>query len=87
MTVLDNNYNFMRIRPGVNRKIGGGRMKKRMAATGVLVVLLSGCSEMQLEYKGEVRSEYEVEEIIADELEVDNPELDLEVNITTESED
>jgi PBP1b-binding outer membrane lipoprotein LpoB len=62
-------------------------MKKRVAAAGLLVVLLSGCSEMELEYKGEVRSEYEVEEIIADELEVDNPNLDLEVNIYTESDD
>jgi hypothetical protein len=51
------------------------------------VVLLSRCSEMELEYKGEVRSEYEVEEIIADELAVDNPNLDLEVNIMTESDD
>jgi hypothetical protein len=45
----------MRIMSGANRKIGGERMKKRIAVAGLLVVLLSGCSEMELEYNGEVR--------------------------------
>jgi PBP1b-binding outer membrane lipoprotein LpoB len=69
------------------KRNGGKQVKKRVAAVGLLVVLLSGCSEMELEYKGEVRSEYEVEEIIADELEANDPSLDLEVNIMTESDD
>jgi hypothetical protein len=52
-----------------------------------LVGVLAGCQERLIRYEGEIRPESEVEEIIADKLEVENPELDLEVNISEETED
>lgn len=64
-------------------------MKKRLllVSVGLSAALLAGCSEMDINYKGELKSEDQVEEIIADELEVENPELDLEVDIYMETED
>lgn len=51
------------------------------------VVLLTACEEGTMVYQGEERPVSEVEEIIADQLEVENPDLDLEVSIFEESED
>lgn len=51
--------------------------------------ILSACSmqEAELNYDGKLRPVSEVEEIIADKLEVENPDLDLEISIYEESED
>jgi hypothetical protein len=54
-------------------------------------LLISACSgefqEDQINYDGQLRPVSQVEEIIADKLEVENPELDLEISIFEESED
>jgi hypothetical protein len=54
-----------------------------------LSILLSACEfeEDQIIYDGQLRPLSQVEEIIADKLEVENPELDLEVSIFEETED
>lgn len=63
-------------------------MKKIIALLGLVsVIVLAGCEERMIRYEGEVRPESEVEEIIADKLEVENPSLDLDVNISEEVED
>lgn len=63
-------------------------LKKIFALLGLLsVFVLAGCEEEMIEYEGELRPESEVEEMIADKLEVENPSLDLEVNIFEEQED
>ncbi|MGE7650504.1 lipoprotein [Peribacillus frigoritolerans] len=59
-------------------------MKKLIFGIGVLT-LLTGCSERMITYDGIERPESEVEEIIADKLEVENPNLDIEVNIGEET--
>lgn len=51
------------------------------------LLFVTGCQEQQIKYEGQIRNVSEVEEIIADKLEVENPELDLEVSITEEQED
>jgi hypothetical protein len=55
----------------------------------VLSILISACEyqEDQIQYDGQIRPVSQVEEIIADKLEVENPELDLEVSISEELED
>jgi hypothetical protein len=58
-----------------------------LAASSALLFSLSGCEPSPIIYDGQERSVTEVEEIIADKLEVENPGLDLEVNIYEESED
>ena len=63
-------------------------MKKRLGVLMVLSVgLLAGCEEAEIMYDDKLRPVSEVEEIMADKLEVDNPDLDLEVSITEEVED
>lgn len=52
----------------------------------LIAVLLSGCSEGTIYFEGNQRPVDDVEEIIADKLEVENPDLDLEVDIYEESE-
>lgn len=59
-------------------------MRKLIVGIGALV-LLTGCSERMITYDGTERPESEVEEIIADKLEVENPQLDIEVNIGEET--
>ena len=49
-----------------------------------VVFLLVGCDEGTVVYKGKERPVAEVEEIIADELEVENPGEDLGVDIFAE---
>ncbi|MCM3413560.1 hypothetical protein [Metabacillus litoralis] len=62
-------------------------MKKKFLLLGLAAFVLSGCEELDLNYQGEIRTESEVEEIISDQLEVENPELDIEVDIYEEVED
>ncbi|MEK4381151.1 hypothetical protein NSS70_04435 [Aeribacillus sp. FSL K6-2848] len=63
-------------------------MKKIFALLALFsVAALAGCEETKIYYEGELRPVSEVEEIIADQLEVENPDLDLEVGIFEESDD
>lgn len=63
-------------------------MKKLLFSMFILsIALLVGCTENQIIYDGKVRTVSEVEEIIADQLEAENPDLDLEVDILEEAED
>lgn len=65
-------------------------MKKKLALLSGLTALsamLIGCEEQEVYYKDQLRPVSQVEEIIADQLEVENPDMDLEVNIYQESED
>jgi hypothetical protein len=48
----------------------------------VAVMLTAGCEESTIVYQGEEIGITEAEEMIADQLEVENPGLDLEVTIT-----
>jgi hypothetical protein len=50
-------------------------------------VVLAGCEEGTIVYDGKQRPVSEVEEIIADKLEVENPGMDLEISIYEETED
>lgn len=64
-------------------------MKKVVLRAGigvglVAVGILSGCAEQKITYEGKLRPISEVQEIISDKLEVENPNLDLEVNIQKE---
>jgi len=63
-------------------------MKKILTFVALLlVVILAGCEERKIYYEGKLRPVSDVEEIIADQLEVENPNLDLDVNISEESDD
>jgi hypothetical protein len=65
-------------------------MKKKVTGLfifAVITAILTGCEEGTVMYEGKDQPVSTVEEIIADKLEVDNPELDLEVSITEESDD
>jgi hypothetical protein len=66
-------------------------MKKLLIILALLALslLIAACEfeEEQINYDGQLRPLSQVEEIIADKLEVENPELDLEVSIFEESED
>ncbi|KON86590.1 hypothetical protein AF332_07005 [Sporosarcina globispora] len=53
----------------------------------IAAIMLAGCEESELYYEGKLRPESEVEEIIADKLEVENPDMDLEIDVYEESED
>jgi hypothetical protein len=64
------------------------KMKKYVVLLFVLLLtVLAGCEETKINYEGKLLPVSEVEEIIADKLEVDNPDLDLEVDIYEEIED
>ena len=57
---------------------------KKAAWISVLVLAaaaLTGCAEADINYKGEQMPISEAQEQIADELEVENPNFDLEVEI------
>ena len=67
-------------------------MKKKLVATTLLafgVLALGGCEveEETVIYDGKKMPISEAEERIADKLEVDNPDLDIEVDIYEESDD
>lgn len=48
---------------------------------------LAGCGEGTINYQGEQMPVSEAEERIADQLEVENPDMDLELGIYQESDD
>lgn len=60
-------------------------MKKILFLLALSVVLLAGCSNGTIVFDGKEKPIDEVEEIIADQLEVENSDLDLEVEIYTET--
>lgn len=63
---------------------------KRVLICAVLLtasLVIGGCAESEIYYEGELRPVSQVEEIIADQLEVENPEMDLEVSIYKDSDD
>lgn len=64
-------------------------MKKLIIiGTGVtMATFLAGCQEQQINYEGKLMPQLEAEELIEDQLEFDNPDLDLEVNILEESDE
>jgi hypothetical protein len=64
--------------------------KKLVTGTALLstsMIFLAACSQPDIMYDGKKQSVNSVEEQIADKLEVENPDLDLEVNITEEADD
>ncbi|OXS77929.1 hypothetical protein [Domibacillus enclensis] len=48
---------------------------------------LAGCEEGTIHYQGEQMPVSEAEERIADQLEVENPDMDLELSIYSETDD
>jgi hypothetical protein len=63
-------------------------MKKYSVLVVVLLLaVLAGCEESKINYEGKKLPVSQVEEIIADKLEVENPDFDLEVDIYEETED
>lgn len=67
-------------------------MKRRRAficlgLLGVSIGLVGCTEETQIVYDGKSMSKSEVEERLADLLEVDNPDLDLEISIYEESDE
>ncbi|WP_162595948.1 hypothetical protein [Bacillus sp. CGMCC 1.16541] len=70
-----------------SRKRGVLVKKKIVFASALGLLLLTGCQESTIQYQGERMPVSEVEEIIADQLEVENPDMDLEVSIFEESDD
>jgi ABC-type glycerol-3-phosphate transport system substrate-binding protein len=65
-------------------------MKKKMLIAGMLgmsVLGLAACEESYINYEGEKMRMSEVEERIADKLEVENPDEDIDVDIYEESDD
>jgi hypothetical protein len=66
-----------------------GRMKQKLGAcfgVGLLTAgLLSGCGTLtNLQYQGKDRPVDEIEEMLSDYLESENPNMDLNVEITQE---
>jgi len=63
-------------------------MKKMLVLSSLLAlsIALGGCGIQSIVYDGKERPLDEVEEIIADKLEVENPDLDLDVSIYSDSE-
>jgi type III secretory pathway lipoprotein EscJ len=62
-------------------------MFKKVLFCLLVIFLLTGCKENQLKYNGEIRSEEEVEEMLGDLLESENPGMDIEVDIYEEVDD
>lgn len=63
------------------------KRNKVVALLSLMTLGLVGCEEAQIQYDGKLLPISVVEEIMADKLEVENPGLDLEVNIYEETED
>jgi hypothetical protein len=65
--------------------LGGDKVKTRNVLLVILslssIILLSGCSGDNLKYQGVVRNSYDLEDHIAEELEAENPGLDIDVSI------
>ncbi|RUL56483.1 hypothetical protein [Lysinibacillus antri] len=55
----------------------------------IVSVILIACEfqEQEIYYNGQLRPVSQIEEIIADTLEVENPDMDLEISIYEEEED
>jgi type III secretory pathway lipoprotein EscJ len=62
-------------------------MFKKVLFCLLVIFLLTGCKQMQLKYNGEIRSEEEVEEMLGDLLESENPGMDIEVDVYEEVDD
>lgn len=67
-------------------------MKKKAKKMAVVTLLagtatLSACTPPTIQYNGKQQQVQDVEEIIADQLEVENPNLDIEVSITEQTDD
>jgi hypothetical protein len=57
-------------------------MKKVLVLLVVITTIqLAGCEEGELYYEGKLRPESEVEEIMAVKLELENPDMDLEIDV------
>lgn len=61
-------------------------MIKKVGLVLLVTVGLVGCAPSQLNFEGKKRSISEIEDIISDRLESENPGLDLEVSIVEEFE-
>jgi hypothetical protein len=53
---------------------------------GLILAGLTGCTPSQINYQGKLQNVDDIEEILADMLEMENPNLDLEVTIYQETE-
>jgi hypothetical protein len=63
-------------------------MRKMLLGLGVIAtVTLVGCSEGDIIYQEKEIPVHQAEELIADQLEVENPDRDIEVNIYEEADD
>lgn len=64
-------------------------LKRLVIVTSLLSIsfLLAACEEKKITYQETKMTVSEAEERIADQLEVENPDYDLEVSITEESDD
>ncbi len=66
-------------------------LKKSVSILGVLAivgVVLGGCNRSaEIQFQGQLRTEEEVEEMLADMIESENPDLDIEVDIYEEVDD
>lgn len=62
---------------------------KRMAVVTLLVgtATLSACTPPTMQYNGKEQRVEDIEEIIADQLEVENPNMDIEVSIIEQTDD
>lgn len=69
---------------------GKGMLVKRFVVVVSLLsisLILAACEEKKITYQETKMTISEAEERIADQLEVENPDYDLEVSITEESDD
>ncbi len=64
-----------------------GKMGLTVVALVGGLVMLTGCEEGTLVYQGVERPVSEIEEIMSDQLEVENPSEDLSISIVPEVED
>jgi hypothetical protein len=60
---------------------------KTWIGIGAVMLALTGCSVSSLKYQGELHSRPQVEELIEDQLEAENPGSDLEVSITDDTDE
>ncbi|MGG3737214.1 hypothetical protein [Aeribacillus pallidus] len=61
--------------------------KKALVVLGAMAILGGCVKPLEIQYKGEMRSEEDVEEMLGDLLESENPDLDIEVDIYEEVDD
>jgi ABC-type glycerol-3-phosphate transport system substrate-binding protein len=58
-----------------------------LVCSGVAAILAACTGQQAIQYDGKQQQVDQVEEIIADKLEVENPDLDVTVTITTTNDD